>query len=223
MKHGKNMSNIEMVKSMLKGERPFLQVGYTGDEGKYIIRKVGERWTDAHGKHWIQKEYGPQTETPVMDIIREEMKRKCSKCGKDIVWGTRQDEKMHAKTGICFDCQIALETDLKVKGLYPAYEKQKMLNNELSYLKEVKKYLSESKIYLEEHDVFTYVNSNGLVEQWDNVARDDVLKNIKKDFVRCLKEIKRVEKDLKQVAEELKGVQLPEKISDEPTPAHTAA
>ena len=197
------MSNVDMVRSMLDGQRPFLQVGYTGDSSKYIIRKVGETWTDARGKYWIQKEYGPQTITPVLDMIRAEMNRKCSKCGRDIAWGTRQDEKMHSKTGMCLDCIVKEETQMRISGKYPLYEKKKMLNNELSYLNEVKKYLSESKQYLKEHDKFTYVNSNGLVEEWNNVARNDVLRNIKKDFVRCLKEIDRVERELKKVNDEL--------------------
>jgi hypothetical protein len=70
--------NIEIVQDYLKGERPIIQVGYTGDMDKYIIRKVGERWTDAGGKEWEQKDYGPVAVTRVSDIIREEMAQKCN-------------------------------------------------------------------------------------------------------------------------------------------------
>jgi hypothetical protein len=136
-------------------------------------------------------------------MVREATLQKCSKCNREIRWGTKQDERMHAKTGMCFDCLIEEETTMRIKGKYKPYEKKKMLNNELSYLLEIKEYLTDSKRYLKEHNVFTYVNSNGLVEEWDNVARDDVLKNIKKDYTRCLKEIRRVKAELKMVEGEL--------------------
>jgi len=67
----------------------------------------------------------------------------------------------------------------------------------------MKKYLEEGKQYLKEHKIFTFVNSNGLVEEWANEARDEVLGNVKKDYVKCLKEIKRVEGELKIVNDEL--------------------
>ena len=194
--------NIDIVRDYLNGERPFIQVGYTGED-KYIIRKNGETWTDSSGKQWIQKDSGPERVTRVLDIIREESNQKCSVCNTEIRWGSRQDAKMHAKTGKCLDCLVKEETLLRAQGKYKAYEKKKILSNELDHLKEVKKYLEESKEYLKEHKVFTFVNSNGLVEEWNNDARDDVLKNIKKDFTRCLKEINRIETELKSVENEL--------------------
>ena len=84
-----------------------------------------------------------------------------------------------------------------------------MLSNELAHLKSVKKHLEDSKTYLDEHKVFTFVNSNGLVEEWDNAAASDVRKNLKKDFTRCLKEIRRVETELKAVTDELASTNTP--------------
>lgn len=203
MKHGKHMSNIDMVKAMQAGERPFLQVGYTGDVDKYIIRKVGETWTDSQGKNWIQKESGPQTITPIMDMIREQCNDKCSDCGCEIRWGSKLDRKMYNKTHKCFDCLVKEETMLRIRGQYKLYEKRKLLENERSWLMDIKVKLQEAKKYTEEHKVLTYVNSNGLVEEWENTARDDVLRDIKKDYIACLKEIKRVEKELKEVEKQV--------------------
>lgn len=206
MKRLKNKSNLETIKNYLDGERPFLQVGYTGDVNKYIIRKVGETWTDAQGKTWIEKETGPQTVTPLMDMIREEIGiDKCTECGLEIRWGKKLDRKMYNKTHKCFDCLVKEETMLRIRGQYPLYEKRKMLENERSWLLDIKVKLEEAKKYTEEHKVLTYVNSNGLVEEWENTARDDVLKDIKKDFVKCLKEIKRVEAALKEVEAEVEA------------------
>lgn len=208
MKRAQGKSNIDIIKGYLDGERPFLQVGYVGDKDKYIIRKEGETWSDASGKQWIQTKTGPQAVTRVMDIIREEMNDKCSACNREIRWGTKQDRKMYYKTKKCFDCLIEEETQLRIKGQYKLYEVRKMIENELSYLNDVRQKLKEGKDYLESEDSKTlkYANSTGMVEEWSNEARGELLENVKKDFVTCLKKIKAAEKELKKVNAEIKKV-----------------
>ena len=201
MKRASGKRNIDIVKGYLDGERPFIQVGYVGDKDKYIIRKEGETWTDASGKNWIQTKTGPQAVTRVMDIIREEMNDKCACCGREIRWGSKHDRKMYYKTKKCFDCLIEEETQLKIKGQYKLYETKKMLENELSYLKDIKQKLKESKDYLasEASKTMTYVNSTGLVEEWSNEARAELQKYVEKDWVACLKKMTAAEKELKKV------------------------
>lgn len=203
MKKASGKSNIDIVRGYLDGERPFTQVGYVGDVDKYIIRKVGETWTDATGKQWIQKEYGPQTVTPLIDMIRAESNEKCTVCGKEIRWGTRYDRKIYNKTRKCLDCLSREETELKLRGQYKLYEVKKMVGNELAYLNDVRQKLKESKEYLKNNKVIKYVNSNGLVEEWKNEARKELLANLQKDWVTCLKKIKAAEKEYALVNAEI--------------------
>lgn len=203
MKKASGKSNIDIVKGYLQGERPFTQVGYTGDLNKYIIRKVGEVWTDASGKEWKQTDSGPVSTTRVMDIIRQEMNHKCSKCGCEIRWGTRLDRKMFYKTTKCFDCLVEEETMLRIRGQYKLYETKKLIENELSYLKDVKEKLKDSRNFVKEHKVLTYVNSNGLVEEWKNEARTELMKSLQKDWVTCLRKIKSAEEELDKVNAEI--------------------
>jgi hypothetical protein len=193
------MKNTDIIRSYLAGERPYIKVGYTGDKDKYIIRKVGERWTDNNGKEWEQKDYGPVAVTRVSDIIREEMNQKCECCKREIRWGSRHDQKMYYKTKKCFDCLIDEETQLRVKGQFKLYETKKLLENELSYLNDVRAKLKESKEYLETHKELQFPNGNGTMEVWSNDARAELLEGVKKDFVTCLKKIKAGEKELKKV------------------------
>lgn len=208
MKRAGGKRNIDIVKGYLDGERPFIQVGYVGDKDKYIIRKEGETWTDASGKNWIQTKTGPQAVTRVMDIIREEMNDKCTACNREIRWGTKQDRKMYYRTKKCLDCLALEETNLRAKGQFKLYETKKLLENELSYLADVKQKLRESKNYLESEDsrTMTWVNSTGMVEEWSNEARSDLQKHVQKDWVTCLKKIKSAEKELKKVNEEIDKV-----------------
>lgn len=208
MKKASGKSNIDIVRGYLDGERPFVQVGYVGDKDKYIIRREGETWTDANGKNWIQTAHGPQTVTRVMDIIREETNDKCSCCGREIRWGTKQDRKMFNRTKKCFDCIIDEETQLRVKGKFKLYETKKLLENELAYLNDVRQKLKESKEYLNspQSKTMTYVNSNGLVEEWSNDAREELIEHVQKDWVTCLKKVKAAEKELKKVNDEISKV-----------------
>lgn len=198
--------NIDIVQDYLNGERPFVKIGYTGDVDKYIIRKVGERWTDANGKEWEQKDYGPSAVTRVGDIIREEMAEKCTCCNREVKWGSKLDRKMYYKTKKCFDCLVEEETTLRLRGQYKLYENRKIIENELSYLEDVKKKLKESKEYLKNNKTISFVNSNGFLEEWSNEARGELMENIKKDFVTCLKKIKDAKKELEKVNIEINKV-----------------
>ena len=191
MKKGQNTSNIEMVRSMLNGERPVTILGYQAPvEEKH---EIGDKWTDSKGKHWEQTAGGPSRQTPVMDIIRAELNDICSCCGAEIRWGDRYDRKFYHKTGKCFNCLIQEETQLRIKGQYKLYEQKKVFQNQRAYLLDIRKKLREAFDYTKEHKEITYVNSNGFIESWENTARRELLDNLKKDFVKCLKTIKEVE------------------------------
>lgn len=206
MKRLQNKSNLDTVRSYLNNERPFTQVGYVGDINKYLIRKEGETWTDSGGKNWIQTKSGPQTVTPLMDMIREETNDKCVKCEREIRWGNKYDRKMFNKTSKCFDCLVEEETQLRIKGQFKLYETRKLLENEVSYLKDIKQKLKESKEYLKTEQKITFVNSNGMVEEWTNDSKTALEKSVQKDWVTCLKKIATAETELKKVNDEISRV-----------------
>ena len=205
------MKNSEIIQHYLDGTRPYIKVGYTSDKDKFIIRKIGERWVDGSGKEWEQKEYGPVAVTRVSDIIRAEMNEKCSCCKREIRWGSRHDRKMYFKTKKCFDCLVEEETQLRLKGKFKLYEAKKLLENELSYLNDIKQKVKESKEYLtsDGSKKLTFVNSNGFVEEWDNNVRSELAASIEKDWKTCLKKIKEGEKELKKINNEINSVLTP--------------
>jgi hypothetical protein len=73
---------------------------------------------------------------------------------------------------------------------------------------DIKQKLRESKDYLESDDskTLTWANQTGMVEEWSNEARGELKKNIKKDWVTCLKKITAAEKELKKVNTEIDKV-----------------
>ena len=178
-------SNIEIVKSYLAGERPYLTVQGGVDSKEFkATRKVGEIWTDEKGFTYEQKQGYIVKSTRMGNLIRETMgDKKCSCCDKDIKWSNnRFDEKFYNLTDQCFDCTVEYETELRIKGLYKDYENKKIILNQKNYLEDVITQLVEAASYLETEKNLTFVNQTGLVEEWPNVVRKQTLKAVKKDL-----------------------------------------
>ncbi len=58
----------------------------------------------------------------------------CPECDK--VMKNRLDNKMYRLHNHCFDCQVKFENKLRIEGKYEEWEEQKVLNNQLSYIKD---------------------------------------------------------------------------------------
>lgn len=195
MKHGEYSSNIEMVESYLKGERPITQVGYR-EAPDLIEKNVGDVWTDSKGKSWKKTEYGKVSVTPIMDMVNTETDNRCPSCKGQIKWMGKAHERMFAKTGRCLDCQIDFENELRKEGKLRAYAEKKIYSNELAYISDVKDKLEEALEYTEKHTVLKFVNANGLVDEWEAGKRTDLIESLKKDLDRCDQETRRLQKQI---------------------------
>tara|TARA_Y100000034_G_scaffold125735_1_gene175906 strand:- start:402 stop:971 length:570 start_codon:yes stop_codon:yes gene_type:complete len=70
-----------------------------------------------------------------VDALKEaKMPWFCPECNK--VMKKRLDDKMYRLYNHCFDCQVKFENKLRVDGKYEEWEEQKVLNNQLSYIKD---------------------------------------------------------------------------------------
>ena len=58
----------------------------------------------------------------------------CPECNK--VMKQRLDDKMYRLHNHCFDCQVKFENKLRIDGKYEEWEEKKVLNNQLSYIKD---------------------------------------------------------------------------------------
>jgi hypothetical protein len=203
-------SNLDIVRSYLSGERAFIQVGY--DENVALAqRKEGEEWTDGNGNHWVKKNGCKQRVSKKGQYILEQ---RCIICNADMKWGNRLDQKIYPKTQKCYECNIEFEGVLKSLGLYNDYEKYKLINNEISIIKDFKAKIVDSINYLESLTSETknpqFFNEDGSNEIWvdDTDRKEIVLKDLKND-------LKLAEERLTLASEELSKLKyLPEKDED---------
>ncbi len=194
MKHVSNKSNIDILRDYVAGVRPFTQVGYKGDKDN--LRAIGEKWVDASGVEWEQKNGYRTIINRQANIIHAAMEQRC-KCGQIIKWGTRLDELFFNKTGLCENCLINYETKLRIIGVYPDYEKYKLLSNELGFLRDAKEKIKEVIKYFSENrgDIEAICNSEGFVERWKNTNRKQILADAKRDLKEVIKRIIAVSKE----------------------------
>ena len=185
---------IDEIKSVVAGENPFYQSGYTP---AYKKRKVGDEWTDAKGT-WKKTKNGIVSVNKQMDGIRELVRPRCSVCQMDInLFGDKVDQKIFSKTGKCFQCLDIDESTLRVTGQYAVYENDKMLKNKLSTLKEFKKNVEESIAYLEKDDAkIEFVCPTGDIVRWVGAQNNRLLEEAKQDLALATKEIVELEKVL---------------------------
>lgn len=197
----RNKSNIEIVKDYLAGDRPFIQVGYSG---KAKIRKNGDRWKDGKGITWEQRDGYKIRVNEQANIIREASKQKCD-CGQEIQYGGRLDELFYRKTGKCFDCVIKEETEYRVLGVFGQFERYKMISNYLGFLMDMREKILDSIRYFEKDEgksLDIICNSEGFIEKFRGLNTKELLENAKKDLDGISKTIDVVSKD-KELAQNI--------------------
>lgn len=202
MKKCKSMSNIEILKSYVNDERPFIQVGYNPPtEEKH---KDGDIWVDKNGIEWIQK--GNSKISKKLYDTRESTRQICSNCKKDIYWSNnRYDEKFFNKTGKCYDCIIEEEHQMRLNGTFDTYEKLKVIKNQKSFLNELKQRIEESVNWLKnKSNKIEYMNEDGSTEHWTDLSREEFLKEadtdlkeVNKAIILCNESISMLENELK--------------------------
>ena len=103
-------------------------------------------------------------------------------------WGNHLDQKIYPKTQRCYECNIEFEGILVARGLFGDYEKFKIINNELSMMRDFKNKITDSISYLENYTPQTknlqFFNEDGSNEIWidDTDRRQVVLKDLKADL-----------------------------------------
>jgi hypothetical protein len=96
-------------------------------------------------------------------------------CQKEVCTCTmpkRIDEKMKTIHGMCFDCVIEMEHKIRLEGKWEEYEKEKVKQNALAWLKEAEK---DKNLIAEELSKVEFANSFGDSEKWSSGDRKSVV------------------------------------------------
>jgi len=132
-------------------------------------KEIGEIWTDSEGKTWEQKEYGKIRINEHSDTFSEvrqylEKLNSCSSENCNTIKLSRADKKLISKTGYCAKCLAKKEAQIKYDGLWEEYEHYKMLNNLISYGKDIIAKLNQA--YKDAKQEYEFVHEDGKLEKW---------------------------------------------------------
>jgi hypothetical protein len=171
MKRASGKSNLGIVKDYLEGNRPFVQVGYD-PKLENSNRKEGEEWEDNNGNKWIKKNGIVKKIPKKASIIVEQ---RCTHCNADVRFGNYLDDQVWPKTGMCYDCFIEEETNMKIMGIWNEFNELRNLRNEKSMIEDIRQKFEESKKWVEDNkkNPVSFVEEDGSIEKWDGLVDYD--------------------------------------------------
>jgi ElaB/YqjD/DUF883 family membrane-anchored ribosome-binding protein len=174
----KKLQNIKAIQQMLDGTHRFQTKKTTGfSDAKQLAeknkkREVGDTWEEKIGNtvYIITQENGFRVKKPKNSVsaeVREYLnsypncRESCCKTSYNHL-----DKKMRTIHGMCFDCVVEMEHELRKQGKYEEYEQKKIHENAVAWLKNAEQDVEQlKKIYTETQQYVT--NADGALETWD--------------------------------------------------------
>ena len=177
------LNNIKAVKEMIGGEHK-TQTKKTISFADKIVerREVGETWIDDKNQKWEQRN-GYKVKIGKMAKLREELNSfpncnaKNSSCNS--TEPGQADLKMKAIHGMCLNCVVEMEHNLKLEGKYEEYENKKLLANAEAWLKQAELEKEVIKSTLEA----SFINEDGSIEKWnEGMTKEELVEKIDNEF-----------------------------------------
>ncbi len=190
----KKLQNIKAVKQMLDGTHSFQTKkthGFSDAKQKAEKNKrrdIGETWEEKIGNtvYIIEQQDGFRVKKPKNSVSKEirDYLNSYPNCKKDCCKTTYGsiDEKMRVIHGMCLDCVIDMEHELKKQGKYEEYERQKMTENAKSWLRKAEQDVNMLKeAYTQTSS--TVMNADGQVEHWSaKMTSEEFEEKIQNEF-----------------------------------------
>jgi hypothetical protein len=208
----KKLQNVKAVQQMLDGTHKFQTkktVGFSDAQSKKSEhREIGDVWeeTDSNGNvHVVEQREGfrirKTKNSEIFQSIRDEL-QSFPNCRKDVCTcvGTHQlDQKMRKIHGMCFDCVIEMEHELKKAGKYDEYEQNKIRENAMAWLRDAERDVELLKQAYTQVQQFVS-NSDGQVEHWSaKMTAEEFENTIQKQFEEFkIKFLEKLNKENKQ-------------------------
>jgi hypothetical protein len=150
------------------------QISFSGAEKETIKREVGEKWTDNKGRSWEQLEAGKIETSELGDTMQEvraylDKLNTCKSNNCKTIKVGRVDKKLISKTGYCLHCLTIKESQIKVDGLWEAYEDYKIFSNMIAHGNDIVAQFKQA--YRDAKQTYEVVQEDGKIETW-SMERD---------------------------------------------------
>jgi hypothetical protein len=191
----KKLQNIKAIQKMLDGTHAFQTkktIGFSDAKQKAEKNKrraIGETWEEQIGNvtYLIEQQDGFRVKKPKNSVAAEVRSylNSFSNCPKEsctCITPNHVDKKMKTIHGMCLDCVVDMEHELKKQGKYDEYERKKMTENAMSWLKRAEQDVEMLKqVYTQASS--TVMNADGHLEHWSaKMTKEEFNEKIQKEF-----------------------------------------
>jgi len=198
----KKLQNIKAIQQMIDGTHKFQTrktVGFSDADAtakKNEKHEPGDTWEETDpvtGVTYVieQREGFRIKKTKNSDVfqsIRDEMRSfpNCPKetctCLTQKTYNSPANEKMRKIHGMCLDCVVDMEHELKKSGKYAEYEQNKIRENALAWLESAERDVELLKRTYTEASKFV-TNADGITEEWSaKMTPEEFDETIQKQF-----------------------------------------
>jgi hypothetical protein len=183
-------------------------ISFSGADKEKVKRKIGEKWTDDDGKSWEQLAAGKVQTSELGDIMAETRAYldKLNTCKSDnckTIKIGRVDKKLISKTGYCLHCLTIRESQIKIDGLWEAYEDYKIFSNMIAHGNDIVAQFKQA--YTDAKQTYEVVKEDGTIETWSMERDVEELKaEILLDIVKFEGEIEQATKLRNEAYDKLK-------------------
>jgi hypothetical protein len=189
-KANSKLKNVQAVRQMLDGTHKFQTKKVFGYVKKkdHVKHEIGDIWTETDPVSgiettWEQRD-GFKLKCGKLQSARDYL-NSFSNCPKEICTCIQPgiaDKKMKMYHGMCLDCVVEKEHEIRLKGHdeWNLYENKKIHENAKAWMKQAEK---DVKGLLKELDKTEFVNKDGSIEKWNGKSNKEKLrKEIKEGF-----------------------------------------
>lgn len=168
--------DIERMRNLISkkyGDKTVTQAGYTKQIAEH---NEGDVWEE-NGKQWTIKDGIKQTVTRFDNIKKSlNLPLTCPKCGKFMKSHT-VNKKMWPIHGMCFDCVIEMETELKRSGKFEEYQRGIIQSSLKTHIKELEDALLELML---DDGKLSFITEAGDIEDWKggNIDKTPIINNL---------------------------------------------
>jgi hypothetical protein len=191
----KKLQNIKAIQKMLDGTHAFQTkktIGFSDAKQKAEKNKrraIGETWEEQIGNvtYLIEQQDGFRVKKPKNSVAAEVRSYlnsfpNCPKESCTCITPNHVDKKMKTIHGMCLDCVVDMEHELKKQLKYDEYERKKMTENAMSWLKRAEQDVEMLKqVYTQASS--TVMNADGHLEHWSaKMTKEEFNEKIQKEF-----------------------------------------
>ena len=164
--------DLQRARNLISGQYGAATTSQVGYEKVEEEHKEGDTWTDGQGKTWTIED-GIKISVSKLQKARKlaQIPLMCPKCGKPLT--SRLDKKMYTIHGICHDCVLKVERELKLSGLYEQYEQSAIAGNLVSFAQDIQGMIEDQQRNRE----IGFVTGEGEIENWTQ-GNNQVVKNL---------------------------------------------